>query len=44
MKIKTNIFEQFDKQYAASENSYAYVSEFSDIQFAKVLFPLVYKK
>lgn len=44
MKIKTNIFEQFDKQYAASENSYAYVSEFSDIQFAKVLFPLVYEE
>lgn len=44
MKVKTNIFEQFDKQYAASENSYAYVSEFSDIQFAKVLFPLVYEE
>lgn len=39
-----NIFEQFDKQYAANENSYAYVSEFSDIQFAKVLFPLVYEE
>lgn len=44
MKIKPNIFEQFDKQYAANENSYAYVSEFSDIQFAKVLFPLVYEE
>ena len=30
--------------YAANENSYAYVSEFSDIQFAKVLFPLVYEE
>ena len=39
-----NIFEQFDKQYAANENIYAYVSEFSDIQFAKVLFPLVYEE
>lgn len=44
MEIKPNIFEQFDKQYAANENSYAYVSEFSDIQFAKVLFPLVYEE
>lgn len=44
MKIKPNIFEQFDKLYAANENSYAFVSEFSDIQFAKVLFPLVYEE
>lgn len=44
MKIKPNVFEQFDKLYAANENSYAYVSEFSDIQFAKVLFPLVYEE
>lgn len=44
MEIKPNIFEQFDKLYAANENSYAFVSEFSDIQFAKVLFPLVYKE
>ena len=44
MEIKPNIFEQFDKLYAANENSYAYVSEFSDIQFAKVLFPLVYEE
>lgn len=44
MKKKPNIFEQFDKLYAANENSYAFVSEFSDIQFAKVLFPLVYEE
>lgn len=44
MEIKPNIFEQFDKLYAANENSYAFVSEFSDIQFAKVLFPLVYEE
>lgn len=44
MKIKPNIFEQFDKLYATNENSYAFVSEFSDIQFAKVLFPLVYEE
>ena len=44
MKNKLNVFEQFDKLYAANENSYAYVSEFSDIQFAKVLFPLIYEE
>lgn len=44
MKKKPNIFEQFDKLYAANENSYAFVSEFSDIQFAKVLFPLAYEE
>ena len=44
MEIKPNIFEQSDKLYAANENSYAFVSEFTDIQFAKVLFPLVYEE